>query len=104
MGWERQWRDASGERERNAPGRVLHGAEKREEEEEACALMRAVTGQRTATECPPNDSTPCPSRARFSRAPSRHLVHRNDIGLVLEQQPHNRLVAVPGSHDEACVL
>ena len=35
------------------------------------------------------------------RASSRHLARRVDLGLVLDQQPHNRLVAYPGSPVEA---
>ncbi len=34
---------------------------------------------------------------------AEHLVRRVDLGLVLDQQPHNRLAAVKGSRDEARV-
>ena len=46
-------------------------------------------------------SAPCPSRACPSRASSRHLVRRVDLGLVLDQQPHHRLVTALGSQHEA---
>ena len=59
-------------------------------------------------DCPPCQPCACPSRAAavqpVTRAPeSRHLARRVDLGLVLDQQPHNRLVAIQGSSVEARV-
>ena len=62
--------------------------------------LRAASMRGAQAASPSTPAPPCPSPTP-APPPARHLVRRVDVGLVLEQQPHHRLVTVLGSHDQA---